>query len=647
MKKRFLLCLVVLLVGGVVSMQAQQKKVAFLSVYNSVDEIEDDDEKAAATWFVNVYHGDFLPVSQLLSINPDDYGVIWLHVDRGDDNVQVPEIFLLPEVLGGIKSWYQNGGNLLLTTHASTYLTKLGRIDIETDINGAGHGFDNGDEWLFSPMWGTWDPAWEVVDRSDDKLFEGLSLYKVQRNNGNEYDAFPLLGSGWKEDHNCFWSFNFNNGQIAKPRSMEWYYSVKGLASWFFVSDYHNMTSARWYPTDEYKGTAITLGTPEYEWHQNDGDNFCQDNVEKLTANALNELKNDKKIAYLSAYGSIDEIIDDEEYWAAQWFVNNSIGDFIPVSQIFSTNMADYGVIWIDADKDDGDAREALPPVFRLPEVTNAIKAWYREGGNLLLTKLACQYLYDLRRIDYPANEINTGGGYEMSDEFRWMTATFGTETWCPEVLDRSDDPIYEGLTTHQVLRGNGNEYKAFPTIKKGWFKDHNCYWFGVPDDYISKMRLFESYYNMQALATWAQTGNYWGAAAGRWLPTSEYKGLAITIGHAAYEWNQNSGENRWQDNLEKLTANALNELRSAATGILPPQVGKTIQISINDNYLHLSAAGLAKAKLYTVSGILAGQYNAAQLVGGVNVSSLPQGVYVISLYDREGGIIATKKVVK
>jgi hypothetical protein len=644
MIKKMLLWIAVILVGGCVSLHAE-KKAAFLSMYSSIDAIEDDDEKAAATWFVNVYQGDFLPVSELPSINPDDYGVIWLHIDREDDNTQVPEVFLIPEVLEGVKAWYKNGGNLLLTTHASTYLTKLGRIDIETDVNGAGHGGDNGDVWLMPAVWGTDNPEWEVIDRTGDKIFEGLSSMKIQRNNGIEYDTYPLLGEGWKEDHNCFWSFNFSDDHLAKLRSFEQYYNTEGLSSWFFVTNYHNMGSARWHPTAEYQGTAITLGTAEYEWHENNGDNFCQDNVEKLTANALNELKNGKKMAYISAYNSLEEITDEEEKAAAQWFVNSNLGDFIPVYQLPATNVSEYGVLWIDADNDNGDAREALPAIFRLPEVLEGIKGWYKSGGNLLLTKLASQYLYDLGRIDFPANSINTGAGNEMNDDFRWLTASFGTDSRFPEVVDRSNDPIYEGLTTHQVERPDGNNYTVFPTIAKGWFKDHNCFWFGVPDEYPSKMRLFESYYNMQALSTWSFIGNYWGAAAARWFPTEEYNGTCITIGHSAYEWNQNSGENIAQGNIEKLTANALDELRDAGTGV-KPVVSDNADVFFANNILRASGEA-GKADLYAVSGVLMGKYNGKQLTTGVNIGHLPQGVYLVTLYDNQGKRIAVKKIVK
>ncbi len=45
--------------------------------------------------------------------------------------------------------------------------------------------------------------------------------------------------------------------------------------------------------------------------------------------------------------------------------------------------------------------------------------------------------------------------------------------------------------------------------------------------------------------------------------PNAEFKGTAIAIGIGAFEWNQNNGENTYQGNIEKITFNALEYLKT------------------------------------------------------------------------------------
>ena len=44
--------------------------------------------------------------------------------------------------------------------------------------------------------------------------------------------------------------------------------------------------------------------------------------------------------------------------------------------------------------------------------------------------------------------------------------------------------------------------------------------------------------------------------------PTTQYKGRCSAIGLAAYEWNQNSGVNVYQSNIELMTNNILTYLQ-------------------------------------------------------------------------------------
>ena len=298
MKKVTLLLVAISLVLGINTANAQ-KKAAFLSVFETVADIYDDDEKAAAEWFTTTYKGDFLPVSSLLTVDLSQYSVLWLHVDD-EYFPAVPDEFLETAVLTKIKDYYKGGGNLLLSTHGVAYLPELGRFHQLLPGSGpvgTGAGGFNPDVWYALASYGTWreNPVENVIDRSDDPIYEGLTYEMHMKDNGKEYKVFPLLGEGWKEDHNCFWHLDmpdpYNNGNPQKFQYIYDTYKATPLGTWLHIGDYYGGAIVRWDPWEDFQGKCITIGIGAYEWNQNDRVNVYQSNIEKLTENALNELK--------------------------------------------------------------------------------------------------------------------------------------------------------------------------------------------------------------------------------------------------------------------------------------------------------------------------------------------------------------------
>ena len=248
MKKVTFLMALCLVVG--MSTAIAQKKAAFLSIYESTaDTWMDDDEKAAAQWFTTTYGGDFLPVSALAATDLSQYGVLWLHVDD-EYFPAVPDEFLETAVKTKIINYYKGGGNLLLTIHGVAYLPELGRYDKSLQGNangpvGAGTGASNPDTWYASAVYGTYIPGEGrpnavVFDNSSDPIFAGLTYEMHERDNGNEYKMFPLIGPGWKEDHNCFWNLDAPAPYSGNdnPLKFPWFYDnwkATPLASWGHV----------------------------------------------------------------------------------------------------------------------------------------------------------------------------------------------------------------------------------------------------------------------------------------------------------------------------------------------------------------------------------------------------------------------------
>ncbi len=299
MKKTLLLFLVCIVS---ICLIAQPSKVAFVSTFATLNDLQnngDDDEFAAANWLVNTYGGVFVPVSQIKdnTVDLSDYKVLWIHFDRQSDettiNNEFAAAFLDADVKTAISDFYKAGGNLLLSIYATRYLVDLGRYDLAVELKGFGNGGDNPDVWYVSPTWGTFVGAPEVFNRFTDPIYDDMTnVSYVTKDNGNIYPSVPLIGSGWKEDHNYFWNPQPDKANNDKYKIIDFenVWLTNSLGTWGHVQDYFGSGITRWNAKNEFAGKAITFGLAAYEWNQNSGTNIYQSNIEQLTQNALDEL---------------------------------------------------------------------------------------------------------------------------------------------------------------------------------------------------------------------------------------------------------------------------------------------------------------------------------------------------------------------
>lgn len=322
MKKFFFLVL-----GFVLPMFVNaQSKAAFLSTFTSLSDLQsngDDDEIAAAEWFVNVYGGDFLPVSDVKTTDLSQYNVIWLAIERPFGfTTNFPTELLAQDVLSAMQGYYKSGGNFLFTNYAIKYLNELGRCQNnlwpELWEDGSDLPDDNLAAWGPISTFGKFfanHPDKSIVDRSSDRLWEGLmSEVRTTTETWNQsettYIIYPLIGAGQKEVHRVTWSMDCDlnaglEGSIDNPEFLSLFeeaYNVEAIGAFEYTLAYHRMSVARWWPQGDYQGKAITINDTGYEWHQNSGENLYQANIERLTENALNELGG----ASSSSLGNID-----------------------------------------------------------------------------------------------------------------------------------------------------------------------------------------------------------------------------------------------------------------------------------------------------------------------------------------------------
>ncbi len=126
---------------------------------------------------------------------------------------------------------------------------------------------------------------------------------------------------------------------------------------------------------------------------------------------------------------------------------------------------------------------------------------------------------------------------------------------------DRTSHEIFKGITLEDP---NGYGYDNLPLIGPGQREDHNCLWdcniYGK-GSYSDVIKNFEVTTNSLVLATWGHVRDHCVAGLVEFYSNSEH-GRCIANGLAAYEWNQNSGENPYQHNVEQLTLNILDYLK-------------------------------------------------------------------------------------
>lgn len=270
-------------------------KIAMLIGYESVAEIEDDDEKAAAEWFeANIPNGTILTPSAVLNINPNEYTALWIHIDRvginpGWENLPTP--YNDESLLEALRAYTAAGGNLLLTVHATQLTVALGVIpdNLKPGLFGNGSGTENADIWGINPIIGSQDTP-PYSDNSGHAAFEGLDF------NSELYthSFAPLIGAGMKEDHNCMWDLNSYGFAVPSGSNtvavFEEETNSKVLGTWQHVADYCCAGMVEFNPTPGANGYVIAIGVAAYEWKQNGTTNVYQKNIELLTQNSLNYL---------------------------------------------------------------------------------------------------------------------------------------------------------------------------------------------------------------------------------------------------------------------------------------------------------------------------------------------------------------------
>ncbi len=272
------------------------------------------------------------------------------------------------------------------------------------------------------------------------------------------------------------------------------------------------------------------------------------------------------KMGFLLLADSPSELPDDDELAAAAWFGAQANAEFIRPEQISSLDPDVYSVLWIMVDRVGLELGwEHLPAALTSAATLAALSDYSAAGGSLYLSNMATQLAVPLGFVPATWNPTCYGNGDGGSGDDVWVINPYlgwdfrdGSDQG---FYDRTGHAVYEGLTLEDP---NNYGYPNLPLIGPGRREDHNCLWDcnvygkGAECDVI---RNFEVQTSSLVLATWGHVRDHCVAGLVEFYATTEH-GQCIANGFAAYEWNQNSGTNPYQANIERLTANILNYLK-------------------------------------------------------------------------------------
>lgn len=290
-------------------------------------------------------------------------------------------------------------------------------------------------------------------------------------------------------------------------------------------------------------------------------------------------------MAFLSTYPTPEELIaqgDDDEASAWLWMHSEyPAAKFLYFGNVKSRDDIDpYRVVFWLRDLESGSEAD----VWNMPAVvtaaTDIVKAWYKDGGNLLLWQHATAYIATLGRLDQSMMQSNDhaigigAGGYNGD---AWSMA-LGLNAG-GNAIDFSSHPLYKNLPVY--TGGNGVQML---TIKgPGWTEDHNCLYFNLPAVLTGKGNQELSCYNevtrtygiyplgvWDSQVSWISQLNVWEARQGN----TDYKGTAICVGNGGCEFSMKNADgsadknaypknNIYQGTILKMAKNALEYLKT------------------------------------------------------------------------------------
>lgn len=256
-------------------------------------------------------------------------------------------------------------------------------------------------------------------------------------------------------------------------------------------------------------------------------------------------------VAFLGTAATRAEITNMDEITAADWFFSTFSGaKYISFGSVESgADLSDIDVIWWHFD-----AAANLPAIAYKPAVTTALKNFRTNGGNLLLTSFASQYVDALGIVPSGKGPNNVFGDFPPN-------GFVDANSWGMSFVGHESHPIFDGLTTYENGKAN--------LLQGGTFRlNHTAWWF-IPEwgGYVNG----EGWRNQTGgtnLASEAWDNNLDGRVTIAEFPNTATNKNVVVISMGAYDWYNETNSsgvpsqaNEFINNIRILTQNSINYL--------------------------------------------------------------------------------------
>ena len=525
------------------------------------------DEKDAADWFKRNYvdqgKGVILTPATIDDLDIESQSACWVMCDRigvGKGWDRLPGDLASTATIEALKAFANDGGNLLLTNHATQLTVGLGRIAdaYAPGIFGDGEGGDNPDIWGVHPIIGNVEG--QIYDHSSHDIYRGMTYEP-----GLYAGIYCFEGAGVKGDHNCMWDLNAY-GLAPNPNVVTAWEELTNstvLGTWNHVVDYCCAGIVDFAPTTTFPARILAVGLAAYEWNLGGNANAKQSELEKFTANCLKYVGTpaEQKVAMLvpnDYTSSADE--KDAVAWFQKQYVDAGKGTIFTPSTIDDLDIEQNPMVWVMCDRIGvGKGWDRLPGDLASTATIEALKAFANDGGNILLTNHATQLTVGLGRIAdaYAPGIFGDGEGGDNPDIWGVHPIIGNVEG---QIYDHSSHDIYRGMTYEPGL------YAGIYCFEGAGVKgDHNCMWdlnaYGLAPN-PNVVTAWEELTNSTVLGTWNHVVDYCCAGIVDFAPTTTFPARILAVGLAAYEWNLGGAANTKQSELEKFTANCISYLK-------------------------------------------------------------------------------------
>lgn len=256
-------------------------------------------------------------------------------------------------------------------------------------------------------------------------------------------------------------------------------------------------------------------------------------------------------VAFLGTAATKSGITNMDEVTASNWLFANFPGaKYISFDSVLNgANLSDVDVIWWHFD-----SATNLPSVAYNPVVTAALKSFRTNGGNLLLTSFASQYVDALGIVPSGKGPNNVFGDFPPN-------GFVDGNSWGMSFVGHENHPIFQGLTTFEAGKAN--------LLQSGTFRlNHTAWWF-LPDwgGYVNGAG-WRTQTGGINLASESWDNNLDGRVTIAEFPNTGTDKNVIVISMGAYDWYNETNSsgvpsqaNEFIGNIKLLTQNSINYL--------------------------------------------------------------------------------------